>query len=145
MQLSDGTSKLSDGTAVLANGSKDLQAGITAVSDGITVLNTSLNDGADKVSKNAVTDNNIDMFVNPLSIEETQVTTVKNNGHAMAAYMMSVGLWVWCLAFCLMYPLVEYHDKLKNGFSWFMSKAVILYPTAVIMAVVLYFFIKNIR
>lgn len=44
-----------------------------------------------------------------------------------------------------MYPLVEYHDKLKNGFSWFMSKAVILYPTAVIMAVVLYFFIKNIR
>lgn len=126
----------------LANGSKDLQAGITAVSDGITVLNTSLNDGADKVSKNAVTDNNIDMFVNPLSIEETQVTTVKNNGHAMAAYMMSVGLWVWCLAFCLMYPLVEYHDKLKNGFSWFMSKAVILYPTAVIMAVVLYFFIK---
>lgn len=35
----------------LANGSKDLQAGITAVSDGITVLNTSLNDGADKVSK----------------------------------------------------------------------------------------------
>ena len=122
MQLSDGTSKLSDGTAALANGSKDLQAGITAVSDGITVLNTSLNDGADKVSKNAVTDNNIDMFVNPLSIEETQVTTVKNNGHAMAAYMMSVGLWVWCLAFCLMYPLVEYHDKLKNGFSWFMSK-----------------------
>ena len=102
MQLSDGTSKLSDGTAALANGSKDLQAGITAVSDGITVLNTSLNDGADKVSKNAVTDNNIDMFVNPLSIEETQVTTVKNNGHAMAAYMMSVGLWVWCLAFCLM-------------------------------------------
>ena len=75
MQLSDGTSKLSDGTAALANGSKDLQAGITAVSDGITVLNTSLNDGADKVSKNAVTDNNIDMFVNPLSIEETQVTT----------------------------------------------------------------------
>ena len=47
----------SDGTAALANGSKDLQAGITAVSDGITVLNTSLNDGADKVSKNAVTDN----------------------------------------------------------------------------------------
>lgn len=37
------------------------------------------------------------------------------------------------------------NDKLKNGFSWFMSKAVILYPTAVIMAVVLYFFIKNIR
>ena len=34
---------------------------------------------------------------------------------------------------------------IKNGFSWFMSKAVILYPTAVIMAVVLYFFIKNIR
>lgn len=118
----------------MADGSKDLKGGITSVTDGITVLDTSLQDGADKLSQNAANDANIDMFVNPLTVEETQITTVKNNGHAMAAYMMSVGLWVGCLAFCLMYPLVRYYDKLKNGFAWFMSKAVILYPTAVIMA-----------
>ena len=138
-QVTDGTSKIADGAAALANGSKDLQSGITAVTDGISVLNTSLNAGADKISQNKVNDSNVDMFVNPLTVEETQITTVENNGHAMAAYMMSVGLWVGCLAFCLMYPLVKYHDKLKNGFTWFMSKAIILYPTAIIMALVLYF------
>lgn len=139
VQVTDGTSKIADGAAALANGSKDLQSGITAVTDGISVLNTSLNDGADKISQYTVNDSNVDMFVNPLTVEETQITTVENNGHAMAAYMMSVGLWVGCLAFCLMYPLVKYHDKLKNGLTWLMSKAIILYPTAIKMALVLYF------
>ena len=60
------------------------------------------------------------------------MTTVENNGHAMAPYMMSVGLWVGCLAFCLMYPLTEYKGKLKSGFAWWASKASVLYPVAVL-------------
>ncbi len=138
-QVADGASKMADGETALADASKDLQGGLTAATDGISALNSSLNDGADRISQNTAKDSNIDMFVNPLTVEETQITTVENNGHAMAAYMMSVGLWVGCLAFCLMYPLVKYRNKLKNGFAWFMSKAVILYPTAIIMALVLYF------
>lgn len=54
------------------------------------------------------------MFATPITDEETKITTVENNGHAMAPYMMSVGLWVGCLAFCLMYPLTEYKGKLKS-------------------------------
>lgn len=138
-QLSDGTAQLSDGADALAKGSADLQDGITSLMDGTTTLDMALMDGADQVAGNAVTDTNIDMFVTPLTAEETQVTSVENNGHAMAAYMMSVGLWVGCLAFCLMYPLVEYHEKLNNGLAWFASKAVIVYPTAIIMGIVLYF------
>lgn len=138
-ELSGGISQLSDGADALAKGSIDLQDGIMALIDGTGTLDTALNNGVNQVEGNSVTDANIDMFVTPLVTEETQVTTVTNNGHAMAAYMMSVGLWVGCLAFCLMYPLVNYHDKLKNGFAWFASKAVIVYPTAVIMGIVLYF------
>lgn len=138
-RLNDGISQLSDGANALAEGSAGLQDGITALMDGTATLDTALKDGAAKVTGNLAADSNIDMFVTPLVTEETQVTTVKNNGHAMAAYMMSVGLWVGCLAFCLMYPLAEYHGKLKNGFTWFASKAVIVYPTAVIMGIVLYF------
>ena len=41
------------------------------------------------------------------------MTEVPNNGHAMAPYMMSVGLWVGALAFCLMYPLTKYNGKFK--------------------------------
>ena len=65
------------------------------------------------------------------------MTTVENNGHAMAPYMMSVGLWVGCLAFCLMYPLTEYKGKLKSGFAWWASKASVLYPVAVLQGILL--------
>ena len=133
-QLNAGVQSLDTGIT----GTDGLQDGVTALIDGTDTLNSALSDGAAKVADSTVNDSNIDMFVTPLETEETQITTVANNGHAMAAYMMSVGLWVGCLAFCLMYPLVEYRGKLKNGFSWFMSKAIVVYPTAIIMAVVLY-------
>ena len=58
------------------------------------------------------------MFADPAVTKETQITEVENNGHAMAPYMMSVGLWVGCIAFSLMYPLTEYSGKLKSGGAW---------------------------
>ena len=47
------------------------------------------------------------MFAAPVTATETQLTQVPNNGHGMAPYMMSVALWVGCIAFSLMYPLTE--------------------------------------
>lgn len=79
----------------------------------------------------------ISMFAAPVREEETQMTTVENNGHAMAPYMMSVGLWVGCLAFCLMYPLTEYKGKLKSGFAWWAGKASVLYPVAILQGILL--------
>ena len=73
----------------------------------------------------------------PIEDEETQITTVENNGHAMAPYMMSVGLWVGALAFCLMYPLTTYKGKLKSGFAWWASKASILYPVSILQGLFL--------
>ena len=51
--------------------------------------------------------------------------------------MMSVGLWVGCLAFCLMYPLTKYTGKLKSGLAWWGSKASVLYPIAVLQGLIL--------
>lgn len=55
------------------------------------------------------------MIAAPVDDDEAKMTEVPNNGHAMAPYMMSVGLWVGALAFCLMYPLTKYNGKLKSG------------------------------
>ena len=55
----------------------------------------------------------------------------------MAPYMMSVGLWVGALAFCLMYPLAQYKGKLKSGFAWWASKASVLYPVAILQGICL--------
>lgn len=133
--LNDGAGKLYDGANKLADGSNQLGEGLLSLQDGTNQLNTALTDGADEVRSNQATDKNIDMFVNPVTTNETMITTVENNGHAMAAYMLSVGLWVGCLAFCLMYPLVEYKGQLKNGIAWWASKAIIAYPIAIIMAI----------
>ena len=51
--------------------------------------------------------------------------------------MMSVALWVGCIAFSLMYPLTEYTGKLKSGAAWWLSKASVLYAIAVAQALVM--------
>ena len=43
------------------------------------------------------------MFSQPVDATETFQRTINANGEAMSAYMMCAGLWVACLAFCLMF------------------------------------------
>lgn len=57
----------------------------------------------------------------------------------MAPYMMSVALWVGCIAFSLMYPLTKYSGKLKSGLAWWGSKASVLYLIALLQAAVMIF------
>lgn len=134
-QLADGAEQIQDGSSQLYDGSKELGDGIGQLNDGSATLAASLSDGADEVKEAKASDDTIDMFAAPIEDEETQITKVENNGHAMAPYMMSVGLWVGCLAFCLMYPLTKYNGKLKSGFSWWASKASVLYPVAILQGI----------
>lgn len=125
-QLSDGAGKISDGAAALADGSSTLGNGISQVKDGADTLASSLADGADEVTSIHADEETTDMFSSPVEDNGSQLTNVKNNGHGMAPYMMSVALWVAGIAFSIMYPLTKYHDQLKSGFSWWASKASVL-------------------
>lgn len=136
-ELDLGASQIADGAKQLQNGSQELGDGLEDLKEGTTTLHDSLADGADRVAENKAEDNNLDMFSAPVELVEHNLTTVENNGHGMAAYMMSVGLWVGCLAFCLMYPLTKYHGKFKNGFSWWLSKAAVAAPVGILMVIVL--------
>lgn len=135
--LSDGASQISSGSGKLYDGSKELGDGISQAADGTDTLNTSLSDGAKEVKDTKTTDDTVDMFAAPVKSHETKITTVENNGHAMAPYMMSVALWVGCIAFSLMYPLTKYQGRLKSGFSWWLSKASVLYLIAILQAAVM--------
>lgn len=125
-QLSDGAGKISDGTAALADGSSTLGDGISQVKDGADTLASSLADGADEVTSIHADEETTDMFSSPVEDNGSKLTNVKNNGHGMAPYMMSVALWVAGIAFSIMYPLTKYHNHLKSGFSWWASKASVL-------------------
>lgn len=136
-ELDLGASQIADGAKQLQNGSQELGDGLEDLKEGTTTLHDALADGADRVAENKAEDKNLDMFSAPVELVEHNLTTVENNGHGMAAYMMSVGLWVGCLAFCLMYPLTKYHGKFKNGFSWWLSKAAVAAPVGILMVIVL--------
>ena len=142
-QLSDGAGQIADGSSQLYDGSKELGDGLTKLKDGSSELAESLSDGAEQIKEVSASGDTVSMFASPVEDKETQATTVENNGHAMAPYMMSVGLWVGCLAFCLMYPLTTYNGKLKSGFAWWASKASVLYLVAVLQGISLILLLRR--
>lgn len=136
-QLESGAGQISDGAGQLYDGSSQLGEGIAKLQDGTKTLSGSLSEGAQEIHSTKSDDNVVDMFAAPVDSKETQVTNMPNNGHAMAPYMMSVGLWVGCIAFSLMYPLNSYSGKLRSGKSWWRSKASVLYTVAIAQALVM--------
>lgn len=133
-QLADGAVTLNDGAGQLYDGSITLGNGLSDLKDGANTLKTGLEDGQKTIDENKGNDAVYEMISSPVESNETKISNVENNGHAMAAYMMCVGLWVLCIAFCIMYPLTEHHGKIKSGFSWWLSKAGIAYLVALVSA-----------
>ena len=135
-QLSDGAGQISDGASKLAAGSDTLGDGIKSAADGVTTLNGALKSGAEE-SKIDSTDKTTDMVATPVETSHKEISKVENNGHAMARYMMSVGLYVTCLAFALMYPIRHGIKKAENAWKYWASKATVMYTVSTLAAIVM--------
>ena len=135
-QLSDGAGQISDGASKLAAGSDTLGDGIKSAADGVTTLNDALKSGAEE-SKIDSTDKTTDMVATPVETSHKEISKVENNGHAMAPYMMSVGLYVACLAFALMYPIRHGIKKAENAWKYWASKATVMYTVSTLDAIVM--------
>lgn len=144
-ELSDGAQKISDGSGKLADGSETLGNGLNDLYDGTVKLNDGLTSGADEVNGMNTSDDTYEMIANPVEADESLMTNVDNNGNAMAPYMMCVGLWVACIAFCIMYPLTSYTGKMESGFKWWLSKASILGVVTVLQAIIMVLMLKGIN
>ena len=135
-QLSDGAGQISDGAGQLAAGSDTLGEGIESAADGVNTLNDALKSGAEE-SKIDSTDKTTDMVATPVETSHKEISKVENNGHAMAPYMMSVGLYVTCLAFALMYPIRHGIKKAENAWKYWASKATVMYTVSTLAAIVM--------
>lgn len=136
-KISDGITKISDGSKKLENGSEKVGDGLEELTDGAGTLSEKLTDGAKEIRDTKTDKKTVTMFSSPVEIKEEKRTVVENNGHAMAPYMMSVALWVGCIAFSLMYPLTKYSGELSSGISWWGSKASVLYTIAFLQGIVM--------
>lgn len=135
-QLHDGSTQISDGASQLANGSTTLNNGLLQLKDGTGTLDSSLMKGAKKADINT-TEKTKEMLAQPVQTNHTEVSIVANNGTAMAPYMMSVGLYVACMAFTLMYPLLRNNSKTKSGFKMWLSKASVMYAVSTFSAILM--------
>ena len=136
-QLADGANQISDGAGQLAAGSTTLGTGLTTLQDGANTLATSLHDGAEQVNSINSNDSTFDMLASPVDTSHKEISTVENNGHGMAPYMMSVGLYVACMAFTLMYPLFNDVEKAESGFKYWLSKASVWFTVSTIASIVM--------
>ena len=136
-QLASGAGQIADGSSQLAAGSTTLGNGIATLQDGSKILKDSLQKGADQVNDIKATNKTNKMFAAPVKAKNVEYSHVDNNGHAMAPYMMSVGLFVACMAFTLMYPLMEKNEEVKSGLQWWLSKVTVMAAVSIVQAVIM--------
>ncbi|MFQ6793111.1 MAG: YhgE/Pip family protein [Thomasclavelia sp.] len=134
--LTDGASQISAGTRQLADGSLTLTSGLKTALQGIDTLDQGLNDGTKQASL-TTSDATLEMMAKPVETDHQEISAVANNGHAMAPYMMSVALYVACLAFTLMYPIRNGIKEAASPFKYWLSKASIMYSVSTLSAIIL--------
>lgn len=137
--LDSKSATLKEGTANLVSGSKNMQSGVSKMSSGVssmssgvskldsgaTKLNTRLKKGAKNADSNLknVSSDTYDMFSSPVKTTKTEMTSVENMGNSMAAFLLSVGIWVGAMAFSMLYPIAEMIARRKNGLDYWKRSA----------------------
>ena len=111
-KLNGGAGQLYDGSLKLLDGSGQIGDGCDKLLEGANTLETSLRDGALQIEGTNTGEDAAEMFSQPVDAKETFQRNINTNGEAMSAYMMCAGLWVACLAFCLMFS--PFNTSLKN-------------------------------
>lgn len=141
-QLADGALKISSGSNQLAAGSATLGEGLTTIGDGTNTLTSSLKD-ASKKSNIKSTNKTYKQMSTPVDTQKKEITNIPNNGHAMAPYMMSVALYVACMALSLMYPFGKGMTTTDSPVKFLLAKATVMVPLSIVQALILYFSLRG--
>lgn len=141
-QLADGALKISSGSNQLAAGSATLGEGLTTIGEGTNTLTSSLKD-ASKKSNIKSTNKTYKQMSTPVDTQKKEITNMPNNGHAMAPYMMSVALYVACMALSLMYPFGKGMTTTDSPVKFLFAKATVMVPLSFVQALILYFSLRG--
>lgn len=141
-QLADGALKISSGSNQLAAGSATLGEGLTTIGEGTNTLTSSLKD-ASKKSNIKSTNKTYKQMSTPVDTQKKEITNMPNNGHAMAPYMMSVALYVACMALSLMYPFGKGMTTTDSPVNFLLAKATVMVPLSFVQALILYFSLRG--
>lgn len=141
-QLAEGALKIGSGSNQLAAGSATLGEGLTTIGEGTNTLTSSLKD-ASKKSNIKSTNKTYKQMSTPVDTQKKEITNMPNNGHAMAPYMMSVALYVACMALSLMYPFGKGMTTTDSPVKFLLAKATVMVPLSFVQALILYFSLRG--
>ena len=156
--LSRGSAQLSNGAAVLMQGLADARSGSSRLSSGVKQLTANsgaLTDGsaqlasatselsgklakaANQLALQPTGDQTVRQIVSPVAANHHVQGDVPNYGNALSPYVLSLGLFVGALAFCVIYPIRGFYSTPKNARSWWLAKISVLALESVAQALVL--------
>ncbi|WP_410513723.1 YhgE/Pip domain-containing protein [Paenibacillus sp. BR2-3] len=121
-QLGSGISSVADGSKKLANGAGELKDGMDELKSGSSELATKLGEAAGQTSAVNKSDAMMQMFAQPVEIEEHKINEVPNYGTGFAPYFLSLGLFVGALISTLVVPTRESEVIGASRFNRFISR-----------------------
>ncbi|MCK6078570.1 YhgE/Pip domain-containing protein [Paenibacillus silvae] len=120
--LEAGVSTLTDGSQKLADGAGELKEGTVKLTDGSGELATKLNDAAEQTSSVHKTDELVQMYAEPVKVDEHKLNEVPNYGTGFSPYFLSLGLFVGALIATLVVPTRSSSVSEASGWNRFVSK-----------------------
>ena len=156
--VSRGSAQLLNGAAALTRGLADARSGSSRLSSGVkqlTVNSGALTDGsaqlasatselsgklakaANQLALQPTGDQTVWQIVSPVAANHHVQGDVPNYGNALSPYVLSLGLFVGALAFCVIYPIRGFYSTPKNARSWWLAKISVLALESVAQALVL--------
>ena len=139
--LTAGTIELASKSGELAEGSQALVDGSAKLKDGSSELASSLKDAGTEAEMN-VTDEQIEMTINPVELKETVYNEVDNYGVGFAPYFISLGLFVGSLLLTNVYPYVQPAGHPTGLWNWFSSKSSVIVIVGLFQMVLTYVLMK---
>lgn len=135
-ELAGGAGDIGDGAQALESGAGELGDGAAKLETGSTELADRLAEGAQEINGTDLSDANYEMIAAPASATESKISEVPNYGHAMAPYILSLGLYVGALSFNLVFPINGRPSQPTSGAAWWLSKFLLGFVQATAAALI---------
>ncbi len=135
--VQSGSGRLSSGAKQLAANSGTLMNGSVQLSSGANELSGKLAKAANQLALQPTGDPTVRHIVSPVAADHHVQGDVPNYGNALSPYVLSLGLFVGALAFCVIYPIRGFYSTPKNARSWWLAKISVLALESVAQALVL--------
>lgn len=122
-QLTGGVTTIASGSQQLEQGAGKLKSGMDELSEGSGELASKLSDAAEKSASVKKSDALVNMYAQPIEIEEHKVNEVPNYGTGFTPYFLSLGLFVGALISTLVVSVRGSAVSEASGWNRFVSRS----------------------